>query len=319
MNEASPMDQFKLLLDSDAIKFHALVDAISIDHGSQVATGNLMFTEGLTEHIGVELVGFGSVSVSDLKGTAQLIFANYPRGGLVPVSSVVAPYIRAAVEAGDLPPQDDAQYFQYIVDESQLDEDVEAVSENPVWVPDGGNSLLDNPTLQAELKKYLDGLEKARYSRIEEVRQQYREQIFDNGFTVLPVFDNETSINFAYSIGLSLKDLPELGASGRFPLDVLSGFVAHFAELSLNEGHALRQHPNAFELETEPGSFGMRIVEVDPHNVVAHHFVQAPIILERPVGRVCWIQISDAAGNWPGDPDFDNKFDQIDFGPVIAK
>lgn len=319
MNDASPMDQFKLLLDSDEVKFHTLVAPVAIDHGDRVAGGNIMFTEGLTEHIGVELVSFGSVSVSDLKGTAQLIFANFPRGGLVPVSSVVAPHIRAAVEAGDLSPQDDAKYFQYVVDESQLDSDVEEVSAEPVWVPDGGNSLLDDTTLQVELKKYLDAQDKQRHGRMEAVREQVRSIIFDEGYTIVPVFDNETGVNFAYTVGLTLRDLPELGASGRFPLEVLGGFVNHFAGLSMAEGHALRLHENAFDLEDEDGHFHMRVVEIDPFNAVAYHFVQAPYILRQDVKRCCWVQISDAEGRWPGDPEFDNKFDQIDFGPVIAK
>lgn len=156
--------------------------------------------------------------------------------------------------------------------------------------------------------------------RLDEIRQDMRELIAKHGFTHIYVFDNEqVQAPYLYTVGRHLHNLPELIITGLFDQDDLGMMVSNFArDREGNPAPECRLMVLAGAFEVEGDTFNIRLVEIDPHHATFNYLVQAPIILQQPIERVQWIQISDAAGRWPGEAEFDNKFKQLFIGTPIA-
>lgn len=302
------------------VKFH-LIPAMVVKNykNGQSVEGQLMFTEGMDQLIGMELVGFGHPTVDDLRGSAQMIHANNPRGVFTVVDEFVYSLVDEWAGALEFTGPRDIPYRQYVMDESVLDDEKEAVSGDPQWVPDGGQSLLDDDELQECLTHHMNRREKETHDRIELVRQQFRDKIDELGFAMTSVFHpTNQEPSFLYTMGLTNKDLPELIIGSFLPVDAMQDFVAYFGKQFLADGAKLVEMKDVFQLEDDE-SFNLRLVAVDPFAATANWMGQAEPVLGKPVKHVVWIQISDAKGRYPGDEDFDNKFSQPDFAPVIAK
>lgn len=305
-----------------AVQFHILPNLLVVNYDSsgQSVQGQLMYSEGLYDLIGTELVSYGIANPEDVLGTAQLMYANFPRGFALDVHDLVVDLIaEAAIAEGR--PLDNAKsrYRQYVVDESALEEDKEEVNADPLWVPEGGMSLLDDPELQSALNAAQDAQQKKIHDRMETLRDSQRAKIKELGFTIMGIFDpTGATTSFLYTIGLTLKGLPELIISSKLDPQAQQDFVAFFAKNFIKDGAKLMKMDNVFTLEDD-SAYGLRVVEVDPYAACDLYLVQAAPVLKEPVRRVMWIQISDAQGRFEGDEGFDNKFDQRVIAPVIAK
>lgn len=303
------LEEFKARLMDVAIT-HVDGQTILNHPGEPTFEGVLSYTNGLTDLVGYELVSFGAYDPEDLMGSAQLIFGHFPRGAALPI-----PYDMLLEANPEMPPGD---YRQYFVDESALHDENEKVGEEPLWIPEGGYSLLPWSEVQTKLQEIVANQDVEQLRGIEQTRQLYRDAIEKNRMAIVAVFDPKEQVpNFAYTVGLTHKGLPELGISGLLDMDFLTSVVGHFATLELDEGHALRSMEKAFKLDTG-SEHNLRLVEVDPVYATENYLKQAGPILKQAVTRVCQIQISDAAGRFDGDPLFDNQFRQAQFGPVIS-
>lgn len=281
--------------------------------------GILSYTSGLTPLLGYELVAFGTYDPQDLRASAQLIKAGYPRGLAVPIDTIILKEVHE-----DIP---EANYRQYVVDESSLESDKEEITDAPVWVAEGGYPILSDGEMSLRLREAFEGDEKARHERMELGRQQYRAQIEEQGFTIIPIFDpSGEKPNFAYTVGLTHKGLPELIVGGQLDLQLLAQILHHMAHLSIEEGHALRVLPHVFDLTAEPEegtkittNHGLRVVDVDPVYAQDRYLIQAAPILKEMVPRVSWVQISDGKGLYFGQEGFTDILNQPDIAPVIAQ
>lgn len=300
----------------EAAKYHLLPAMVVANYNNgQSVEGQLMFTEGLAEALGFELVGYGQPSVESLKASVVLIYGNFRRGAAIDVTEDVLPILMEQVPTFEGMA---TQYRQYVVDESALDGETEDVSGDPLWIPEGGQGLLEQQELVNQIGAILSEREKSIFDRMDLIRKQYREKIATFGYTMAGVFDPGTPDIYIYSMGLSKKDLPELIVAGQLPMDGLQDFVAHFANKFLEEGFALEELKNVFTLDDDT-AYSLRLVQVDPYAAVEGFLKQAPSVLEQVIGKVVWIQISDTEGRYPGDEGFDNKFNQPDIAPVISK
>ena len=272
--------------------------------------GLLTYTSGLTPALGFELVGFGVSNPNDLLVSALMVYSNYPRGFAVPIPAEILKELSANIP--------DVTYRQYIVDESVLDDETEAPSEDPMWVADGGYPILSDAELQVALTEATEKQSAEVRERIESVREQYRQKIEEFGWTVVGVFDAEgKQANFVYTVGLTNKELPELIVSGRLELDFLAQIANHFAQSMIGGGFSLRKLEKAFSLEDDT-TYNLRMVQLDPVHALDRFLIQAQSILKKQVTAVCQIQISDASGKWPGEEGFEDKFQQLEVAPVIA-
>lgn len=295
----------------DQVKIHSIEEPTMLTRADdQASQGTLSFTSGLTPVLGFELVAFGVYDPEDLRSSATLIASNFPRGFPVDI-----PYALLKELSDQIP---EATYKQYVVDESALENETEEVSDNPLWVADGGFPILTDAELQNELVSKMEQQTAQRHAGMEQVRENYRRMIEAYGFTVVAVFDPEhQQAPFLYSVGLTRKDLPEVIVSARLEGEFLHRIINHFGYEMIDQGFALRRMENMFTL-TDDSSYDVRMVEVDPVHAKDRFLIQAEPILKEQVKRVVWVQISDENKRFPGDPDFNNKFGQSDIAPVIS-
>ncbi len=312
MKSISREDLAKVL---DAVKFHVVPGMVVANFkNGQSVEGQLMLTEGLAETFGYELVAYGHPTAEGLLASATLN-ANYFRRG-VPVD--VTGRITQILDTYLPELSGSAKYSQFVIDESALDGETEDVSGEPVWVADGGQSLVDEEALVETLGKVMKERESSMFERIDLVRKQYREKIETYGFTMAGVFDPSGDDVFIYTMGLTLKELPEVIVAAQLDADMLQDFVAHVAKKFMEDGVSLFEIKEVFTL-VDDTTYNFRLVYVDPFVAAEQYLVQAGPVMGRAVEQVVWIQISDVDGRYPGDENFDNKFNQPTIATVISK
>lgn len=304
-------EEFHERLRSD-VQVRALDEAVILTrNGTEGVEGIFGYTVGLQDLIGFELVAFGAFDIEDIQSSALLIHSNFPRGVAIPIPMEIIRDLNA-----DVP---EADYRQYVVDESALEDENETVSEQPQWVAEGGFPILDDGELQAKLKEGLEAFDQARHAGMEFVRDGFRQKIRDYGHAIVGVFDPENAgNNYAYTVGLTKQKLPEFVITGAFSIEDLSRVLNHFAHQARDEGHALRTQVDGLTLSDDV-KLDLRVVDVDPVYAVDRMLVQAPLILKEPVTRVAWVQFSDPQKRFPGDEGYENYVRQGEVSPVIAK
>lgn len=162
--------------------------------------------------------------------------------------------------------------------------------------------------------------DRERSEKLEHIRQDMREKIAHFGYTHIGVFDaEEKQAPFIYTVGRHLHNVPELIVTGAFDNNDLGLLISNFGRLedgAVNTNATLVEIKGAFDVGGV--DYNVRTVEVDAGEAVVNFLVQAPMILQQQVERVQWIQLSDAAGRWPGEEGFDNLFRQLMVAKVIA-
>jgi hypothetical protein len=319
------LEQFRQSVSS--IQFHLLSnvklnrdtrDPIADDSGDE---GAILYTEGLSSLLGFELISYGAGSPEDLVATATLHFVEADGAMLIDIPHSILTNISPEFS-------EHIVYKQGVINEQVLEG---LVGENPIdvptWTPDGNIPLIPNTEFNAildTLKQPVDN-ELPIKQDIEAVRQRYRDLIEQHGHAVVGVFDDTGQrTNFAYTVGLTKQQLPEIIVSGRFELEDLHQFLSHFLDRLQTHGFAFHAQKDAFSIardlegKSQGDLYDIRMVEIDPAPAVERYLIQAPAILRQPVPRVMQLQISDKSKRYPGDSDFVNEFEQDDVAPVIA-
>jgi Domain of unknown function (DUF4262) len=286
--------------------------------------GAITITEGLAEVLGFELVSFGVSDPDDLKSSAIMQYNDYPGCAAIDIPTTLLLQIFPESESRMV------QYKQSVFDESTLDDNSDESVKDACWIPDGGYPLIpldEFIKMTPEFDKVRNEKvrnEKARTELVNELCNNFRDKIKQYGFAKVGVFDKTgNSVNFAYTVGLTLKGLPEIITSARFDIASLSMIFDHFAEKLIEKDIGPHYQHDAFSIEQDLEGrshatlYDVRLVEVDCNVAVQEYLLQAKSIMEMDVSRVMWAQISDSNKLFYGDVGFINEFEQPEIAPII--
>jgi len=145
-----------------------------------------------------------------------------------------------------------------------------------------------------------------------ELQQQTLDTIIKYGHQVIGVLaDEESGHRFAYSVGRSVKDLPELVVNGPLPQKVAQHMINEAARLQDEEDIPLADGYE-FEPNTLIAGFPVRVVKVDP---ARSQMFQALFLFGDDIEalQLVW---PDTNGAWPGEPGYTERYFQPIYVPV---
>jgi hypothetical protein len=141
--------------------------------------------------------------------------------------------------------------------------------------------------------------------KLDFLAKQSMESIIEHGHQVRVIFASEERPDFAYSIGRTLKERPELFVIGPMDPNMLGYIVNRVAELDdespLSAGMELDTVLDGFKVRLSP----VRDLEEAQMFGVTTHFSDATAL------QILW---PDIEGNFPGEPGYDADYVQ----PVFA-
>lgn len=273
--------------------------------------GIVAVTSGLSDHLGYELLSYGSPDWGDMELSAKMLLCKQPNIFAIEIPSAVL----LEIEDPTVPFQKELVYKQAVVVPDRTDG--QAIQ----WMADGGLPFLGEDLFQEKIIEQLTVEVREDQEKMDAIRAQNREHIELFGYTKLGVIDPlGKDVPFVYTVGLTKRDAPELIVSGRFDVDFLSSIIDHFANRLLTDPTNFTGVRNAFETEQIDGKYlqprfishHVTLREVDPTIAINDFLIQAEAILNEPVRRVVQIEFSDTNGRHSNQPGYVNIFSQIE-------
>jgi hypothetical protein len=137
---------------------------------------------------------------------------------------------------------------------------------------------------------------------IEQARMDMANRILDEGMQIIGIIDGRP--NFAYSVGRSLSDLPELLVTGTISMQIMQYMINEADRMEREEGIKIEDGYMFAENELLQ-HYPVKVVAVDPR--ASEMFESISIGGDNITAlQLVW---PDMEGNFPG-PDFNPKFSQ---------